>query len=294
MKSSTVPFAGCLAENNPEDMHLCLQGLPCDSRSSYRKGAAAAPSVIRDAFNEDCYNAVSDSGVDLTGMVADWGDLSPGNSWEETMRAYARRGRELFAAGRTPFFLGGDHAVTIPVALALETIDEPVHVVQLDAHPDLYPTFKGGLFSHACTGARILEMPHVASLTILGVRTMNQIQEREVEHWGEKLRIFEARNLTGRLPFPEHLTADSPVYVTLDLDVFEPAFAPGVAHPVPGGLSPRQVLDFFAAAPFRLVGMDAVEVNPSLDVNHQTAVLAGRLVQQAMALAHQGLKRRNL
>ncbi len=280
---SPAPFAGCISES-PDAMSgtICLLGLPCDLQSSYRKGAADAPRRIREAVNASCYNAVTDSGVDLTGQVIDLGDLAPRSDWAETMQCYAERTRDLFASDRRAFFLGGDHAVTIPVVQALDAIARPVHVLQFDAHPDLYPDFQDDPFSHACTAHRILEMPHVASLTILGVRTLNPIQRQAAERFSERLRMLEARHLIGALPPLPHLASDDPVYLTLDLDVFDPAHVPGVAHPVPGGLSPRQVLNFLADAPFHLVGMDAVEVNPSLDVNSATAVLAGRMVQQGM------------
>ncbi len=264
---------------------LCLLGLPCDSQSSYRKGCAKAPAAIRRIFESDCYNAAADSGADLTGAVQDLGNLAAGASWKETSRIYSRRVRDLCEAGKTPFLLGGDHAITIPIVEALDCLGGAVHVVQLDAHPDLYDEYGGDRFSHACTASRILEMAHVATLTIVGERSMNPPQRQQAAHFGDRLKILPARGLTGPIPPLGHIAEDAPVYLTLDLDVFEPAHAPGVSHPLPGGLTPRQVLDFLADSRFRLVGMDAVEVNPDLDLRGATAVLAARLVQQAMAKA---------
>ncbi|RMF66265.1 MAG: hypothetical protein D6743_06665, partial [Calditrichaeota bacterium] len=206
-------------------------------------------------------------------------------TWEETAQAYLKLARSLFEAGRLPFCAGGDHAVTVPIVSALGVLGTPVHVVQLDAHPDLYPVYEGNRDSHACTGARVLEMPHVASLTQMGIRTLNRIQEEEIKRHGARLHLFGAGDLTGTLPDLEGVPPDGLVYLSIDLDCFEPAFAPGVSHPVPGGLTPRQVIDFIHRLPGRLVGMDVVELNPSRDVGERTAVLAGRLLHEGMGVA---------
>jgi arginase family enzyme len=87
------------------------------------------------------------------------------------------------------------------------------------------------------------------------------------------------------LPPLPHIPPGAPVYLTVDLDGFDPAYAPGVSHPVPGGLTPRQVLNFIQNAPWKLVGMDVVEVNPDWDVNDQTAILAARVLHEGMGIA---------
>lgn len=191
----------------------------------------------------------------------------------------------ILAAGRIPFLVGGDHAITIPILEALSVLDEPVHVVQIDAHPDLYPEYEGDRYSHACVASRALEMEHIATLTCIGVRTVNTIQRKEAgKHLGRYLQVS-ARKCSQGIPPLTHLKDGAPVYLTLDLDSFDPAFAPGVAHPVPGGLNPRQVLDFLNQDSWRLVGMDAVEVNPSRDEHNRTAILAARCLHEGMGLA---------
>jgi arginase len=184
-----------------------------------------------------------------------------------------------------PFFLGGDHAVTVPIVEALAVLSQPVHVIQIDAHPDLYPEYEGQRTSHACTACRVLEMSHVRSLTQFGIRTMNAVQREQGARFGNRLRIEQARGLTGILEQPRLIPAGALVYLTVDLDGFDPAFAPGVSHPVPGGLTPRQVLNFIQAATWRLVGMDVVEVNPQRDLNDLTAVLAAKVLHEGMGLA---------
>ena len=279
----TIPFAGCFADD--DESALVFLGIADDTQSSYFGGCAAGPAAIRNAYDGKCFNATTESGVDLEDAVCDLGDRYPKDSWEASARDYKERTEALFKAGRIPFIAGGDHAVTIPVVEALEVLEQPVHVIQVDAHPDLYPDFDGNRFSHACTGARILEMDHIASLTQLGIRTLNAVQSPFLERYPDRLIIHEARELPAELPELTHIPEDALVYITIDMDGLDPAFAPGVSHAVPGGLSSRQVLDFVQRGHWALVGMDVVEVNPSRDVNDQTAILAARFLHEGMGYA---------
>lgn len=285
--ASTIPFAGCLVvdQKKQNDARLVFTGLPDASQSSFHYGSAHGPQRIRLAYDGNCYNSTTESGVDLAGAIADLGDLPSKSSWELTARSYQEFAAWLFQIRKIPFFAGGDHAVTIPLLAALVEVGEPVHIIQIDAHPDLYLEYEGSRNSHACTISRALEMNHVASVTQFGIRTMNASQRPQLEHYRDRLHIFQARDLPGELPQPAYIPAGAPVYLTVDLDGFDPAFAPGVSHPVPGGLTPRQGLNFIQRANWKLVGMDAVEVNPDLDVNDQTAILAARVLHEGMGYA---------
>jgi agmatinase len=283
LSSTAKQFAGCFAPpTEAERCRVAFVGLPCDSQSSYRRGCALGPQRIRMAYDSDCYNSTTELGADLAGQVADYGDLGPARTWRATAQRYQAAAEKLLEAGKTPFFAGGDHAVTIPLARALRVLHRPVHVIQFDAHPDLYPVFAGDRESHACVAARMLEMPHIASVTQIGIRTLNAPQQAVARSPARRLRILPARDAAAALPPLRHIPRHASVYITLDLDVFDPGFAPGVSHPVPGGLAPRQVLNFLQRLPWRLAGMDVVELNPRHDVHDLTAVLAGRLLHEAM------------
>lgn len=284
-RATGIPFAGCLTKNPGLASPWAFLGIADDSQSSFQKGPAAAPQAMRRAYDGNCFNATSESGVDLTGAVVDHGDLTPLSSWERSATAYLEKAEDLFRSGKTPFFAGGDHAVTVPIVQALEVLGGGIHVVQIDAHPDLYPDFEGNPNSHACTAARILEMDHVESLTQIGIRTMNALQRDEKERYGDRCRILHARDLPGEIPRLDHLASGAPVYVTIDIDGLDPSCAPGVSHPVPGGLTARQVLSFLQSASWTLVGMDVVEVNPARDLQYQTAILAARLLHEGMGYA---------
>jgi agmatinase len=282
-----VPFAGCFTAD-PERKRLArvvFVGLPDDSQSSYRRGAAGGPARMRTAYDGRCYNSATESGVDLAGTVADLGDWPPLDTWEATAASYRDQAAAIFRAGRIPFFAGGDHAVTVPIAAALDTLGEPVHLIQLDAHPDLYLEFGGSRTSHACAAARMLEMDHVAGVTQLGVRTMNPEQAKVVERYRGRLRIVPPIELAGPWRDRSPVPAGAPVYVSVDLDGLDPSCAPGVSHPVPGGLTTRQVLDIVASLRGRLVGMDVVELNPHLDVRDLAALAGARILHEGMGVA---------
>ncbi|MCH7674018.1 agmatinase [candidate division KSB1 bacterium] len=285
-------LAGCLTTDpqQQKSSNLVFVGLPDDSKSAYRKGTAKAPPLIRSAYDGDCHNSTTETGVDLFGRVADLGDLPAKGSWDETAQSYREFATELFKSGKIPFFAGGDHAVTIPIVAALAVLNEPVHFVQIDAHPDLYPDFDGDRYSNACVAARILEMEHVASVTQIGIRTLNPPQKEFAEKYRDRLKIHYARELMGELPRLQGIPEGASVYLSLDIDGLDPAYAPGVSYPEPGGLTPRQVLNFLQKGHWKLIGMDVVEVNPELDVNNLTAILAGKIFHEAMGYALKHLK----
>lgn len=284
---AAIPFAGCFAadQESIEAAVLVFVGLPDDSQSSYCRGCSRAPERIRLAYDGNAYNSTTELGVDLSGLVADLGDLSSQKTWDKTAQIYCEFAKSLFRTGKIPFFVGGDHAVTVPIVKALAVLEEPIFVVQLDAHPDLYPEYGGNPDSHACTAARIAEMDHVRSITQIGIRTLNATQAKTAADLAEKINMISAADLSQSMPRMPLLPEHARVYLSVDLDALDPAYAPGVSHPVPGGLTSRQVIQFIQNSDVNWVGMDVVELNPKLDMNDQTAVLAAKLLHEAMGKA---------
>jgi agmatinase len=282
-----LPLGGLLADEADPTLPLAFAALPCDQSSSIRRGSRVGPERIRLAYDGRVYNATTETGIDLSGAVSDLGSWKPESGWEETRAAYAAQAMEVLARRQTLFVAGGDHGITIPLVAAAEVVGEHLHVVQLDAHPDLYPEYGGDPWSHACVATRILEMEHVASVTQIGIRTLNHAQSEVARRHPGRLAIVEARDLRagsilGHGDMPEHLRPGARVWLTVDLDVFDPAFAPGVAHPVPGGLTPRQAIELIQESGWDLVGMDVVECLPERDEGDRTAILAARLLHEAM------------
>ncbi len=279
-------FAGCFAQTAAErrSARIAFAGLADASQSSLHQGPARAPERIRRAYTASSYNSTSESGVDLARAVRDFGDFAPAADWNGTAARFEQASREILRQGLTPFFAGGDHAVSVPVLAAAGDLQQPIHIIQIDAHPDLYPEFEGSRTSHACVAARLLEMEHVASITQLGIRTLNSAQQRVADAHPGRVHMFHARELSGELPALDYIPPGAAVWFDFDLDGFDPAFAPGVSHAVPGGLTSRQALNFIQGRRWNLAGMSVVEVNPEFDEHDRTAALAARLLHEAMAL----------
>ena len=255
-----------------------LIGLPYDASSSFRRGAAAAPPLIRAALASPATNAWSEAGIEvLAGRdYADAGDVDLSDS----ANARATIGRAIagvLARGGRPISLGGDHSVTYPIVRAIAPDLPRLTIVQIDAHPDLYDEFEGDRFSHACPFARILEEHPSVHLVQVGIRTMTGHQREQAERFGVDVIDMRAWS-AGRRP-----EVRGPVYATIDVDGLDPAFAPGVSHREPGGLSVRDVLGIVQSLPGPIAGADVVEVNPSEDAGGVTATVASKLVRELIS-----------
>ncbi len=285
--TSVIPFSGLFAGKEDADRApTSLLGVCDATQSTHRDCCAAAPPAIREAYDGNCHNTFSEQMVNCEGMVADLGDLHPsGNGFPEDAARYRASVTAELERGRVPFVLGGDHAITPPLVSAFEG-QEPIHVVQWDAHPDLYPVFEGNRFSHACVAARLLEFPHVASVTQIGIRTESPVQVAVRENRPGRVRSISAREAAHRTTLLDHLPRGARIYLTVDMDGFDPAFAPEVAHPVPGGLSARAGIDLIheIGNRFHLVGMDVVEACPGGDREQRTLLLAARLIHEGVSL----------
>jgi agmatinase len=282
-----LPLGGLLATDSDPTLPLAFAALPCDQSSSIRPGSRDGPGRIRLAYDGRVYNATTETGIDLSGAVSDLGSWEPEATWEATRATYTAKAAAVLGRGQSLFVAGGDHGITMPLGQALEVVGEQIHVVQLDAHPDLYPEYRGDRWSHACVAARLLEMEHISTVTQIGVRTLNHAQAEVARRHPGRLAIVEARDVGGGSilesgDLPDILRVGAKVWLTVDLDAFDPAFAPGVAHPVPGGLTPRQAIELIQESGWDLVGMDVVECLPERDEGDRTAVLAARLLHEAM------------
>jgi agmatinase len=256
-----------------------LIGAPTDSHSSFLRGAAAAPRLIRAALHSDAGNMSAENGLELGTdiLLEDEGDLplaeDAGDPALITDAVAAAA-----AEGAVPILLGGDHMVSFPAVAGVASVHGPVDILHFDAHPDLYDDFDGDPHSHASPFARIMERGLARRLVQVGIRTLNRHCREQAERFG--VEIVEMRHFApDRVPIPE-----GPLYISIDLDGFDPAFAPGVSHHEPGGLTTRDVLAVLARVSGPVVGADIVEYNPSRDLNGVTAVLAAKLVREVASL----------
>jgi arginase len=257
---------------------VTLVGVPWDEHSSHLRGPALAPAAIRAALHSPSSNPSTESGLDLGDepRLDDAGDLEV-PSGPAAVEAIEDGVGRLLDQGRRVLALGGDHAVAYPAVRAHAQRHDGLTLVQLDAHPDLYDEFEGDRLSNACPFARIMEEGRVRRLVQVGIRTMNAPQRAQADRFGVEVVDMMAwrPDLT--------VTAEGPVYVSLDLDVLDPAFAPGVSHPEPGGLSTRDVIGILQRLRGHVVGADLVELNPTCDPTGVTAMAAAKLAKELLA-----------
>ena len=263
-------------------------GVPFDKASSFRKGSSFAPQRIRELALHIA--PATEDGVSLSDLrIFDYGDVAIDLDWQRYFGAVEKRAARVL---RHPFslFLGGDHSVTIPLTRAFsKSIKGEFGVVHIDAHLDLADTFEGHRWSHACTERRVLELPNMNSrnLSMVGIRSF---MEDELLFLGDhpEIGIHTARSVyidgikNVAHDVVDQLEGVGAVYVTLDIDALDPAFAPGTGTPEAGGLSTRDVLELlrvlFSKLPVR--ALDIVEVSPPLDHADITCIAAAKLIYE--------------
>ena len=246
-----------------------LLGVPYDASSSFMRGTADAPPEIRKEVWSESRNTWCEAGIDLDGVLLDAGDVEIGDDPRGEIEAAVST---LLADGATPIVLGGDHSITYPVLRAFR--GQEFDVLHVDAHADLYDSLDGDRYSHACPFARSMEDGLIRRLVQVGVRTMNGHQQEQADKFG--VEVIQMRDFSsGMRP-----KLNAPVYVSIDIDGIDPAFAPGVSHYEPGGLTVRDVLDMVHALPTPIIGADVVEYNPHRDVQAMTANVAAKLVRE--------------
>jgi agmatinase len=254
---------------------VSLLGIPHDDNSSFLKGSAEAPPLIRRELVSDCYSSWTETGIDLgaAGRLVDHGDVrfdSAADAWDVVTDSVGR----ALESGAPLISLGGDHAVTYPVLRAMRPRHPRLTILHFDAHPDIYDAYQGNPLSHASPFARIMEAGLADRLIQVGLRAFNDHHRAQFARFG-----VEAIEM-GRCNGPLMLDLATPVYISLDLDGLDPAYAPGVSHREPGGLSPRQVIDWLHAIEQPIVGADVVEYNPRCDFSNVTATVAAKLVKE--------------
>lgn len=260
-----------------------ILGIPYDGSSSFMSGPAEGPGKIREVLHGGSANYWTELGQNLEPLLlsgnADLGDiLLQSNQPADVIPAIQSAVEEQLTQGNRLLSLGGDHFVTYPIIKAYAKKYPDLHILQIDAHGDLYDQFEGNPYSHACPFARIMERKLAASLTQVGIRTMNDHQWEQARRFG--VQVIEMKDF--HLDFIPQL--EGPLYISLDLDGFDPAYAPGVSHHEPGGFTARQVLQILHAIKVPVVGADIVELNPRRDPVGITAMLAAKMFKELYGL----------
>lgn len=275
-----------------------ILGAPFDDGVSYRPGARFGPRAIRQATYTDGDHSLQLDVVLWDELdVVDAGDANVVPAWLERGHAMIyRKVAEVAASGAVPFVLGGDHSITWPSASAVADAVAPrtIGIVHFDAHADTADRDFGVLAGHGTPMRRLIESGAVAGRNFVQVGLRGYWPDQEVFSWMQaqgmrwhKMREIEERGAEAVLDdaIAEALDGPDLIYLSLDIDVVDPGMAPGTGTPEPGGLLSREIL----RAVRRIVGqvdlaaMDVVEVSPPYDQSEVTAMLAHRVVLEALS-----------
>lgn len=252
---------------------ISLLGIPNDDNSSFAKGTAQAPAHIRPELFSDAYSMWSETGFDLTDRLVDHGDIRfdvATDPWDLIEREVGR----VLELGDPLICLGGDHAISWPVLRAVRRRHPSLTILHIDAHPDIYDAYQGNPRSHTSPFARIMEERLADRLIQVGLRTVNDHHRDQFKRFS--VEVIEAARFGDNL----QLDLKTPVYISMDLDALDPAFAPGVSHREPGGLTTRQAINLIQSVNQPIVAADIVELNPSRDVANLTAGVASKLLKE--------------
>lgn len=271
-------FGGALKKADTYD--IAIFGIPYDRKSSYLSGSAEGPHAIRAASTGKAINAWTEPGINLEDVVTivDLGDVDTTGDFSEISGRVEERILEILEKGARPIVLGGDHSIALPVVRAMGKRHSSLDILHFDAHPDLYEELYGDRFSHACPFARILDEGLAENLVQVGIRAATGEHTNKAAAFG--VRTVAMKDWKDDLA----LTFSNPLHISFDMDALDPAFAPGVSHHEPGGLSTRQAINFLHRLEADIVGMDVVEVNPARDVSGITAAAAVKIIMEAAAM----------
>lgn len=285
-------------ESQADNAEIGVLGVPFDRAVSWRPGAALAPARIRSITPHLAF--LTEEGIPLTVRVKDYGDVEHDLNWERFFAATESTAAKILAKRHAlPFFLGGDHSVTIPLFKAFaRRYKGRVGYIQFDSHPDLADEFEGHSWSHACTARRNVEQPNLAPelMAFVGLRSF---LTEEVAYcaahpgigWYTAREIYRRGIETVAREVVAQLQGVEAVYLSLDIDGIDPACAPGTGTPEHGGPTTRECLEFlrivFAGLPIR--AMDIVEVSPPLDVSDVTSLAALKVMYEVFGFVQSKL-----
>jgi len=280
--STRVPFTGISSAYDRS--RFVFFGVPYDKTSTYKAGSRFAPGTLRDvSANMELYSVRSK--VDLEQVaVHDWGDVDIVENLVETLDRVKSVCSELLDSKKIPIMAGGEHSVT---KAAADALPDDTGLVSFDAHLDLRDEFLGEKLSHATFMRRVSEKIGSDHIMEVGIRafsrpeldftrksgvtmiTPQDLREAGISKTAQRIRGF--------------LSRFSHSYVTVDIDVLDPAFAPGVGNPEPDGLSTDELLTLIdASMEENIIGFDLVEVSPQLD-SGQTAAVGVKVIFEAIA-----------
>jgi agmatinase len=272
----------------PEELDIAIIGVPFDGGTTYRPGARFGPRSVRaQSAIIRPWNPVLQVNPFQKYRMADFGDL-PVNplSIEDTFRRIEKGLAAVLAAGARTVCVGGDHSISLPILRAIcNQHSGPINLIQFDAHNDLWDEYFGCKYSHGTPFRRAFEEGLLQDGGVVQVGLRGQVYGEEDFDFARQHRVrmvtAEEFHAKGMAPVLRHLKTfrNKPVYVTVDIDCVDPAYAPGTGTPQVGGVTSAQIVELVRALKgLDIVGCDVVEVAPPFDNGDLTSLLAANLL----------------
>jgi agmatinase len=267
-----------------EDAKFVIYGVPFDATCSFRSGTRHGPNKIREAsYNFETY--MFELGRDITDLsICDIGNTDEFGNAETMIKGVHEFAKDIVDNGKFPVMMGGEHSITPPVVRCFENVG----VISLDAHLDFRESYLDERNSHACSTRRISDIVGIRNVVPIGVRSMSLEEKKDADKLGLKFissfDVIEGQGIESAVKSALENIDKEHIYLTVDIDVIDPAYAPAVGTPEPFGLTPLDVKKAVDLLGERLVGFDLVEVSPPWD-HGNTAALAARLIIEAMLVA---------
>ncbi|HPU29027.1 MAG TPA: agmatinase [Syntrophorhabdaceae bacterium] len=260
-----------------QDAPIELLGCPLDETSSFRGGTKFAPDSIRKAsWTIETYSPYLKLDLDENYFVDNGNlDLPQGNlllSLELIEKAVS----EIIGQNKRFIIIGGEHLITLPIIKALKDVYNHIHLIHFDAHCDLRDEYEGQRLSHATVLKRIKELG-LADIYQIGIRS------------GTKEEFQKARIITHPNELLDKIKNNEPVYITFDMDVFDPSLVPGVTTPEPGGLFFPEIISYFKTlSKMHIIGADVVELSPDYDATFVSSICAAKVIREMIMILNYG------
>jgi agmatinase len=276
-----------------EELDVALAGIPFDGGTTYRPGPRFGPRHVRQqSAIIRPWNPVLDVNPFEKYRVADYGDFSVNPlSIEDSFARVQKQAEQVLDAGARCVSIGGDHSLSLPLLRAIARKHGPVALIQFDAHNDLWDSYFGSRYSHGTPFRRAIEEGLIRAGQFLQVGLRGQVYDKHDFDFARQHRVkmitAEEFHEQGMAPYLRHLRAfrKQPVYVTLDIDCVDPAYAPGTGTPQVGGFTSIQILNLVRALRgLNIVGCDLVEVSPPYDTGEVTSLLAANLMFELLCV----------
>lgn len=270
------------SSNSYENSKIILYGAPMDFTVSFKPGTRMGPIKIREvSYALEEYSIYSLDSL-ANKNYYDVGDIEiPLGNVNESLKRIYETSKSILNDNKIPFLMGGEHLVSLPSIQAVSEKYDNLVIIQFDAHADLRDQYLGEKYSHATVMRRVAEIKNIDNIYQLGIRSATE----------EEINFAKKNTNFYPLIFKENLNkiikniGSKPVYLTIDIDVIDPAFAPGTGTPEPGGCSSLEMIDaIIKLGSLNIVGVDLVEVLPYFDLSDRTALLAAKIIREILIM----------